>query len=77
MPVSDLGLRQKGLREAVAEAGLEPPKDDAWLLVDGESPQGLRWAMGLFVLLLAFAAFNVLGLVRLGRPIAPEPERAP
>jgi hypothetical protein len=33
--------------------------------------------MGLFVLLLAFAAFNVLGLVRLGRPIAPEPERAP
>jgi hypothetical protein len=77
LPVKNLGLRQRGLREAVKEAGLEPPKEDAWLLVDGESPQGLRWAIGLLVLLLGFSAFNVLGLIRLGRPIAPEPERAP
>jgi hypothetical protein len=77
LPVSDLGLRQKGLREAVEAAGLEPPRDDAWLLVDGESPQGMRWVMGLFVLLVAFAAFNVLGLVRLGRPIAAGPEQGP
>jgi hypothetical protein len=33
--------------------------------------------MGLFVLLVAFAAFNVLGLVRLGRPIAAGPEQGP
>ena len=66
---SDLGLRQRGLLDAVGEAGLERPGDDAWLLLDGESPAALRWALGLFGLLVAFAAFNVVGLVRLGRPI--------
>jgi hypothetical protein len=71
LPVSALGIRQRGLRSAVGEAGLEPIPDDAWLLLDGESPQGLRWSIGLLVLLLAFSSFSVVGLVRLGRPIAP------
>ena len=71
VPVSDLGLRQRGLRDAVGEAGLEPPRDDAWFLLDGESPQGTRWAIGLLVLLVAFTAFAVVGLLKLGRPIAP------
>lgn len=69
IPMSKLGIRQRGLRDAVGETGLTRPDDDAWLLLDGESPAGLRWALGLFGLLLAFAAFNVLGLVRLLRPI--------
>ncbi|HWP07394.1 MAG TPA: hypothetical protein VNN72_16700 [Polyangiaceae bacterium] len=69
IPMSKLGIRQRGLRDAVGETGLTGPSDDAWLLLDGESPAGLRWALGLFGLLLAFAAFNVLGLVRLLRPI--------
>jgi hypothetical protein len=69
IPMSKLGIRQRGLRDAVGETGLARPSDDAWLLLDGESPAGLRWALGLFGLLLAFAAFNVLGLVRLLRPI--------
>lgn len=76
VPVSELGLRQWGLPDAVKAAGLEPPSKDAWVLLDGESPRGLRWAVGLLVLLLGFAAFNVLGLFKLGRPIASEPERA-
>jgi hypothetical protein len=69
IPMSKLGIRQRGLRDAVAEAGLERPTDDAWLLLDGESPAALRWALGLFGLLAAFAAFNVTGLVKLTRPI--------
>jgi len=69
IPMAKLGIRQRGLRDAVGETGLTRPGDDAWLLLDGESPAGLRWALGLFGLLLAFAAFNVLGLVRLLRPI--------
>jgi hypothetical protein len=77
VPVSDLGLRQRGLRDAVGEAGLEPPNDDAWLLLDGESPQGMRWVIGLLVLLLAFTVFSVVGLLKLGRPIAPTVGRAP
>lgn len=71
LPISALGVRQRGLRAAVGEAGLDPIRDDAWLLLDGESPQGLRWSVGLLVLLLAFSSFSVVGLVKLGRPIAP------
>jgi hypothetical protein len=43
--------------------------DDAWILIDGEAPNGLRWVMGIVVLLLAFAIFNVVGILRLARPI--------
>jgi len=77
VPVSELGLRQQGLPDEVRRAGLAPPRDDAWLLVDGESPSGLRWVIGLFVLLVAFAAFNVVGLLKLGRQIAPAPGPSP
>jgi len=76
VPVSELSLRQRGLPDAVEKAGLEPPPADAWLLVDGESPKGQRWALGLLALLLAFSAFNVVGLLRLGRAIAAVPGRA-
>jgi hypothetical protein len=69
IPMAKLGIRQRGLRDAVGETGLPPPGDDAWLLLDGESPAALRWALGLLGLLGAFAAFNVLGLVKLTRPI--------
>jgi len=77
LPIQDLGLRQRGLREAVGDAGLPLPSEDAWLLVDGESPAAVRWALGLFALLLAFAAFNVIGLLRLARPIPTVAGRAP
>jgi hypothetical protein len=76
VPVSELSIRQRGLPEAVAKAGLKPPAADAWLLLDGESPKGQGWAIGLLALLLAFSAFNVVGLLRLGRAIAPAPGRA-
>jgi hypothetical protein len=71
VPVADLGIRHGALPDAVTEAGLGPVTDDAWFLFDGESPQGQRWTIGLLVLLLAFAAFNVVGLLKLLRPIAP------
>jgi hypothetical protein len=77
VPVSKLGLRQRGLAEAVGAAGLSPLGEDAWLLVDGESPAALRWVLGLLALLLAFATFNVVGLVRLLRPIPSAGESAP
>jgi hypothetical protein len=69
LPISSLGIRQRGLPDAVKQSGVEPPGADAWLLVDGESPAALRWAFGLLALLLGFATFNVVGLVRLTRPI--------
>ena len=69
LPMSKLGIRQRGLPDAVGKSGVEPPAADAWLLVDGESPGAMRWALGLLALLLAFASFNVVGLLRLTRPI--------
>lgn len=74
LPMSELGIRQRGLPAAVGKSGVDAPPSDAWLLVDGESPAALRWALGLLALLLAFATFNVVGLVRLTRAI---PAREP
>lgn len=67
--VTDVSVRQQGLREAVERAGFGPMGDDAWILIDGEAPSGLRWVMGIVALLLAFAVFNVVGILRLARPI--------
>jgi hypothetical protein len=71
VPASELGIRHRALPDAVNELGPGQVSGDAWFLLDGESPQGLRWALGLLVLLLAFTAFNVVGLLKLLRPIAP------
>lgn len=68
-PVSRAGVRYGALPEAVAEAGKPPLSADAWLLIDGEAPAGTRWALGLGVLLLAFAAFNLLGVMRLAQRV--------
>ncbi|MGC4090940.1 MAG: hypothetical protein QM756_24315 [Polyangiaceae bacterium] len=68
VPARGAGLRYRALGDAAAEAGHELPHD-AWLLIDGESPSGTRWVWGVQLLLMAFAAFNVAGIVRLARPV--------
>lgn len=78
VPLADAGLRHAGLRSAVEEqspAGTSLAAD-AWLLVDGNSPRASRWALALVGLLLAFAAWNLLGIARILRRVrddAPEP----
>ena len=74
VPVAESGLRQQDLRAAVSEVGLAPPSDDAWLLIDGESPAAMRWVLGLLLLLTGFFVFNVVGLLKLGRNIPAERE---
>lgn len=69
IPLSQTGLRYADLADAVAETGQAAMKPDAWVLLDAESPATTRWALGLVGLFLAFAAFNVYGLVRLLRPV--------
>ena len=72
IPIRQAGLRHGGLKAEVASAsGTEVP-DDAWLLVDGESPAGSRWVLGLMTLFFAFACFNLYGLYRLLRPVRDE-----
>jgi len=66
--VSDLGPRFRGLGPALA-AATGKPSEQAWVLVDGHSPQGAGWLIGLEVMLLAFLAWNGFGLARITRPI--------
>jgi hypothetical protein len=68
VPLAHGGLRLSQLEGAVAEAGRPALPRDAWLLIDGEAPATTRWTLGLGLLLLGFAAFNLFGLVRLLRP---------
>jgi hypothetical protein len=68
VPLAQGGLRLSQLEGAVAEAGRPALPSDAWLLIDGEAPATTRWTLGLGMLLLGFAAFNLFGLVRLLRP---------
>jgi hypothetical protein len=67
-PLASAGIRHGALPDAIESSFGKPPGGDAWLLVDGESPATTRWAAALSALLVAFALFNVWGLVHLLRP---------
>lgn len=70
VPLADAGLRHAGLEEDIAQAADLPiPPHGAWLLIDGESPSTLRWALGLIAVFVGFAGFNCWGLVRLLKPV--------
>jgi len=63
------GPRHRGLAGAVAEATHQPVPANAWLLIDGEGPQGARWSVALAVLFLGFAGWNLFALGRLLRKV--------
>ena len=67
LPASRAGLRYQGLVRRIRNGGRVP--GDIWLLVDGESPAGTRWALGLFLLFAGFAMFCGYGLFQLLRPV--------
>jgi hypothetical protein len=67
-PLDRAGVRHSALPDAIARATGKAPPMDTWLLIDGESPVSTRWAVAFSALLVAFAVFNVWGLVRLLRP---------
>lgn len=69
LPVERAGVRFAALSSAVKQAGRAPLAEHAWLLLDGEAPRTTRWVIGVMLLLAGFAAFNVVGLVRLLRPV--------
>ena len=62
------GLRHRGLFDLASSAtkgvALGGP-ERVWLLVDGETPDRMRWAVILSGLFLGFAVWNVLAMARL------------
>lgn len=63
----DAGPARESLLEAASVVG-KRPGDDAWVLLDGETPSTMRWTLGFIGLLLSFFGFSVFGLIRLLRP---------
>jgi hypothetical protein len=68
VPISQGGVRLSQLDSAVAAAGRPALPGDAWLLIDGEAPATTRWTLGVGMLLVGFAVFTAVGLLRLLRP---------
>lgn len=65
VPLREAGLRHSMLRGEVHDKGGVTLPDDAWILIDSTSPRASRWALLLVGLLAGFAAWNILGVIRL------------
>jgi len=69
-PLKSLGLRYSALADAIEDAGWSKSQmpAEAWVLVDGESPQAIRWVLALSLVLLGFAAFSAWAATSVLRP---------
>jgi hypothetical protein len=69
-PISSLGIRYSALHDAVIEAGWPNGQlpDDAWILIDGESPKAVRWVLALCLVLAGFAGFSLWATTATLRP---------
>ncbi len=63
------GSRHRGLRAAIEQATHEHVPKDAWLLVDGEDPDDLRWAIVVAAMFLGFAGWNAVSIARIVRKV--------
>ncbi len=70
VPFASAGLRHASLTTELQRATGTAVPQEAWLLVDGESPAQARWVLGIVGMMLAFALFGIVGLLRLLRPIS-------
>ncbi len=66
---SEVGLRHRGLRSAIEDRTGQKVPDDAYLIVDGQSPTDARAFAFLWAMFIAFAAWNVVTIARLVRKI--------
>ena len=65
----DAGLRHRGLRSAIEDRTGQKVADDAYLLVDGQTPEGARAFAFLWAMFVTFALWNVITIVRLVRKV--------
>ncbi len=69
-PMKSLGLRYSAIPEAILDAGWPKGQlaDDAWILIDGESPKAIRWVLALSLVLVGFAGFSLWATTAALRP---------
>lgn len=65
VPFDHAGIRHGSLARAIREQTEVTVPKGAWLLIDGSSPRTSRWAVALTLLFVGFAAWNVVGAIRL------------
>lgn len=69
IPFSKAGLRHRGLASAVGSLTGQSVPEASWLLVDGQAPEDARGAVGLVLLFLGFAVWNVATFLKLSRKV--------
>ena len=69
-PMKSLGVRYSTLADAVEMAGWPKGQlpEDAWVLIDGESPNAIRWVLALALILAGFAGFSLWATTAALRP---------
>jgi hypothetical protein len=63
------GPRHRGIANAIARTTHAEVPAGAWLLVDGEAPDGARWTVLLAVAFLGCAAWNLVAMARIVRRV--------
>ncbi len=63
------GPKHRGLASAIKDATGQKVPDGSWLLVEGDSPTGARWAIMLVAMFLGFAIWNLSVTAKLLRKV--------
>ena len=66
---AEAGLRHRGLRSAIEDRTGQKVQDNAYLIVDGQSPTGSRAFAFLWAMFVGFAVWNVVTIARLLRKV--------
>jgi hypothetical protein len=67
--LEDAAFRYRGLGRSVHEATGAVMPANAWVLVDGATPTASRWTVALALLFVFFAAYNLVTIARIVRPV--------
>jgi hypothetical protein len=69
VPLRGAAFRYRGLARSIQEVTGTDVPTDAWVLVDGATPTSSRWTVALALLFAAFAAYNLVTIARIVRPV--------
>jgi len=70
IPFEQGGLRHRGIADSVQSLTNQAVPQNAWLLVDGQTPSDSRGIVALCVMFLGFAVWNLLTLLKLRRKVS-------
>jgi hypothetical protein len=69
LPMHSAAFRYRGLGRSIHEVTGAGVPENAWVLVDGATPASSRWTVALAALFAIFAAYNLVTIARIVRPV--------